>query len=50
MLNAILNEMMRLERSLPITLRKTVQDMTIGNKAVKSSTHIPISPYAMGRW
>lgn len=49
MLNALLNEMMRLEPPLPITLRKTVRDTTISNHAVKAGTYIVISPYAMGR-
>jgi cytochrome P450 len=49
MLNALLNEMMRLEPPLPITLRKTVRNSTVGNHAVKAGTYIVISPYAMGR-
>jgi cytochrome P450 len=49
MLNALLNEMMRLEPPLPITLRKAVRDSTVGNHAVKAGTYVVISPYAMGR-
>lgn len=49
MLNAILNEMMRLEPPLPITLRKTVRNTTVGTQAVNAGTYIVISPYAMGR-
>lgn len=49
MLNALLNEMMRLEPPLPITLRKTVRDTMVGGHPVRAGTYIVISPYAMGR-
>jgi cytochrome P450 len=49
MLNALLNEMMRLEPPLPITLRKAVRNTAVGNHAVKAGTYVVISPYAMGR-
>ena len=49
LLNAILNEMMRLEPPLPITLRKTVRNTTVGGHVVKAGTYVIISPYAMGR-
>lgn len=49
LLNATLNEMMRLEPPLPITLRKTVRNTSIANHVVKAGTYVIISPYAMGR-
>jgi cytochrome P450 len=49
MLNALLNEMMRLEPPLPMTLRKTVRDTSIGGHPVQAGTYVVISPYAMGR-
>lgn len=49
LLNATLNEMMRLEPPLPITLRKTVRNTSVAGHVVKAGTYVIISPYAMGR-
>ncbi|KAK2033166.1 cytochrome P450 [Colletotrichum zoysiae] len=49
LLNAVLNEMMRLEPPLPMTLRKAVRDTSVGGHAVRAGTYIVLSPYAMGR-
>ncbi|KAK2049523.1 cytochrome P450 [Colletotrichum somersetense] len=49
LLNAVLNEMMRLEPPLPMTLRKAVRDKSVGGHAVRAGTYIVLSPYAMGR-
>ncbi|KAL5412867.1 hypothetical protein PMIN03_013115 [Paraphaeosphaeria minitans] len=49
MLNAILSETMRFEPPLPLTLRKTVRDTTVGSHAVRAGAYIVISPCAMGR-
>lgn len=49
MLNALLNEMMRLEPPLPMTLRKAVRDTVVGGHLVRAGTYVVISPYAMGR-
>jgi cytochrome P450 len=49
LINAILNEMMRLEPPLPITLRKAVRNTTVAGHVVKAGTYVVISPYAMGR-
>ncbi|KAK2060002.1 cytochrome P450 [Colletotrichum caudatum] len=49
LLNAVLNETMRLEPPLPVTLRKAVRDTSVGGHAVRAGTYIVLSPYAMGR-
>lgn len=40
LLNAVLNEMMRLEPPLPITLRKTVRNTSVGGHPVRAGTYV----------